>query len=168
MDLQSATDVLTVPFESESAPGPMVVVGPVSLSFLLAGKSIFTVDNGKGTHYTFKVSKVQKAPSDLPVWFVSLLTGPQNTSDYTYLGMVRTESVGSARLTVRLTKASKYADGSTPVAVARWAFKRIQTGQPLPVGYSIHHEGRCGRCGRLLTVPESIVSGFGPECAGKL
>lgn len=28
----------------------------------------------------------------------------------------------------------------------------------------IWHEGKCGRCGRQLTVPESIESGFGPEC----
>ena len=26
------------------------------------------------------------------------------------------------------------------------------------------HEGRCGRCGRKLTVPESIEAGYGPEC----
>jgi len=28
----------------------------------------------------------------------------------------------------------------------------------------VFHEGACGRCGRTLTVPESIASGFGPEC----
>jgi len=27
---------------------------------------------------------------------------------------------------------------------------------------------RCGRCGRVLTVPESVESGFGPECIGRL
>jgi hypothetical protein len=31
----------------------------------------------------------------------------------------------------------------------------------------VWHEGRCGRCGRRLTVPESIESGLGPECATK-
>jgi hypothetical protein len=34
----------------------------------------------------------------------------------------------------------------------------------LPSGWEFRHEGRCGRCGRTLTVPESIDSGFGPEC----
>ena len=29
----------------------------------------------------------------------------------------------------------------------------------------VWHEGRCGRCNRALTVPESIASGIGPECA---
>lgn len=29
----------------------------------------------------------------------------------------------------------------------------------------VWHEGRCGRCARRLTVPESILIGIGPECA---
>jgi hypothetical protein len=28
----------------------------------------------------------------------------------------------------------------------------------------VWHEGSCARCGKKLTVPESIESGFGPEC----
>jgi predicted metal-dependent hydrolase len=32
-------------------------------------------------------------------------------------------------------------------------------------GFNVHHEGKCGRCGRLLTVPSSIESGIGPECS---
>ena len=41
-------------------------------------------------------------------------------------------------------------------------------GAALPEGYEARHEGRCARCGRALTVPESIDSGFGPECARKV
>jgi hypothetical protein len=29
------------------------------------------------------------------------------------------------------------------------------------------HEGRCGKCGRALTVPESIESGLGPVCESR-
>ncbi|MGQ4872128.1 MAG: DUF6011 domain-containing protein, partial [Candidatus Thorarchaeota archaeon] len=32
----------------------------------------------------------------------------------------------------------------------------------LPEKVRIWHEGKCGRCGRRLTVPESIESGYGP------
>src|SRR5882672_9405186 len=32
----------------------------------------------------------------------------------------------------------------------------------------IWHSGSCGRCGRTLTVPESVLSGFGPECINKM
>ena len=31
-------------------------------------------------------------------------------------------------------------------------------------GYKVHHEGKCGRCGRKLTTPESCLRGIGPEC----
>lgn len=37
-------------------------------------------------------------------------------------------------------------------------------GQDLPE-CEVWHEGRCGRCGRKLTVPESIETGIGPDCA---
>lgn len=32
----------------------------------------------------------------------------------------------------------------------------------------VYHHGRCGRCGRKLTDPDSIVQGMGPECRKKL
>jgi len=38
----------------------------------------------------------------------------------------------------------------------------------MPPQMDVHHEGRCGRCNRKLTVPESIENGLGPECAGKM
>ena len=41
-------------------------------------------------------------------------------------------------------------------------------GTELPEQLEFWHAGRCGRCGRRLTVPASIASGFGPECAGRI
>jgi hypothetical protein len=32
----------------------------------------------------------------------------------------------------------------------------------------VWHEGRCAKCGLKLTVPQSIMTGFGPTCAKKL
>jgi Family of unknown function (DUF6011) len=65
---------------------------------------------------------------------------------------------------VVLTAKSHYTAETVPVRVLRWALVRVWNDLPLPEGYRLHHEGRCGRCGRLLTVPESITSGYGPEC----
>lgn len=42
----------------------------------------------------------------------------------------------------------------------------LQTGS-LPEALTFQHSGRCGRCGRKLTVPSSIQTGLGPECAEK-
>jgi hypothetical protein len=35
-------------------------------------------------------------------------------------------------------------------------------------GFEFWHEGRCGCCGKLLTVPESISAGYGPVCLPRM
>jgi hypothetical protein len=47
--------------------------------------------------------------------------------------------------------------------VFAWMWDKLQNGG-LPECVEIHHEGYCGKCGRPLTVPESITSGYGPVC----
>jgi hypothetical protein len=132
--------------------------------FILAGRAIFTLQ-GKETRYTYRVNRSEPkegSPYTSPAYFVSLLTGPDNTADYTYLGML-----DPASGTVRLTRKSQYNDTSKPVQAIQWAFGRIWNGRPLDPA-RMYHIGRCGRCGRALTVPASIEAGIGPECAGKL
>jgi len=124
--------------------------------FLTAGRAIFTVSNPKGERYTYRISK--KDTERGSIYFGSLLTGSDNESDYTYMGLVTGD-------TVRTTAKSAYPATSKPVAVLGWALQVVNGKRTLPEGYAIHHEGRCGRCGRTLTVPESVESGIGPECA---
>ncbi|GMU26254.1 MAG: hypothetical protein AMXMBFR16_11590 [Candidatus Uhrbacteria bacterium] len=135
----------------------------ITREFATAGRAVFTVSNATGERYTFKVKRKDNEAPRPPVYFVSLLTGPDNTRDYTYVGVLNDYN-GS----VRLTAASRYAEDSKPVAVVRWALKKVWERGTLPAGYEILHEGRCGRCGRPLTVPESIKTGLGPECAGRI
>ena len=130
--------------------------------FLTAGKAIFTVESPSGDYYTYKVSAPGKDPES-PVRFVSLLTGPDNESSYTYLGMLSQNGTG-----VRLTPRSRFSPQAQPVRVVDWAVKHIMNDIPFPPNYRVHHEGRCGKCGRTLTTPESIERGFGPECWEKL
>jgi hypothetical protein len=47
-------------------------------------------------------------------------------------------------------------------------FWRHVTAGELPVTLSMQHEGHCGRCGRTLTHPDSINTGYGPECAARI
>jgi len=131
----------------------------VTEDFIKAGKAVFTVDNGKGTHYTYKVTR--KEDGDKVIYFVGLLTGPDNTSNYTYIGLLNTFAKA---LTLKLTRASKMTWNSKPVQVFNWALSVIQKVKTLPEGYSIQHEGRCARCSRVLTDPESIRTGLGPIC----
>lgn len=124
----------------------------LSMQFVLGGKALFSVSNNKGQHFTYKVNHKDER------WFVSLLTGPDNIQDYTYLGMLN----GNGNF--MLTKASKMKLDSLPVKVFVWAIKMMESQTSLPDGYKIQHEGRCCKCGRLLTHPESLDSGIGPEC----
>lgn len=128
--------------------------------FVLAGDAIFTVENGKGEHYTFKVEKKAAEKNYPDTWFVRTMTGTDNVEHYSYLGILDAEYGG-----VRLTRASKFAEDDVRTRVVRWALSKIWAQGTIPEGYAIRHNGFCGRCGRVLTNPESLDTGIGPECA---
>ena len=133
--------------------------------YLLAGNATVTLVSKKtGQRYTYQVQKPKPKPGEAQrgeVYFVKLLTGPLNTADYSYLGMISHNDF-------RLTKASKLTEGSAPVQAFRWAWEQLVGKHRIPESLEIWHEGSCGRCGRKLTVPESIAAGIGPECAEKM
>ena len=134
--------------------------------FALAGNATFTVTSKKtGARYTLKFV----APKDDPESsrrFVSLLAGPDNEADYTYLGMLF--DTHAPKFT--LTQKSRMHGNSPPVLAAKFLCHRVfsHPDAPLPPDLEIRHAGRCGRCNRTLTVPESIDRGIGPECANKM
>lgn len=136
----------------------------ISREFLTAGHAIFTVSNPEGKHYTYRVTAPDDQNELKPVWFVGCLTGPNNTEDYSYLGLLVEDK---NQLKVIWTKKSKFDKEGQAVKVVQWAVGLIWNERPLPPGYKIDHIGQCGRCGRPLTTPESIASGIGPVCAGR-
>lgn len=136
--------------------------------FSLAGKATVTIESLKtGAHYTFQINKAD----DGEVWFVSVLSGPSNETDFTYMGIL----FGTAQKTwfghngteFRLTKKSRYTDDATCVRGFRFFWRFIEAGV-MPQDMQVRHSGHCGRCGRTLTTPESLDRGIGPECANKL
>jgi len=134
---------------------------------ILAGNSRFTlVSRATGARYTFKVSAAKNRDNRAngKLWFVSLLTGPNNEADFTYLGVLR-EGWGSEGVKFGLTAKSRAPPDSAPVKAIGWAIHAIYDRGEIPPTLEIWHEGRCCRCGRTLTVPESIATGLGPECA---
>jgi hypothetical protein len=132
-------------------------------NFILGGKAIFTVRSVTGEHLTFRVLRKDACEKYPEAFFAHLLTGPDNTADYTYMGKLDPKTG-----VVSLTRASRYGDESKPMKVANWALKHAFEEKELPEGYAMYHMGLCGRCGRPLTVPESVESGFGPECIKKV
>jgi hypothetical protein len=45
-----------------------------------------------------------------------------------------------------------------------YVLNKLKTNK-LPEFVEVWHEGKCGKCGRALTVPSSILTGIGPECS---
>lgn len=128
------------------------------LAFVTGGKAFFTLRSVKtGVRYTYRVTQNEKGG-----WFVSLLDGPDNWSNYKYIGFI-----GQSDRRFRVTAKSTLPATSTPVRAFTWTWERLSSGRSIE-GVEVWHEGKCGRCGRKLTVPESIQTGFGPECATKL
>jgi hypothetical protein len=132
--------------------------------YALAGHATLTLTSEKtGARYTYKINQLKDRESGemKPLWFVALLSGPDNTSDYTYMGTI------GATHEFRLTAKSAYKADSLPVRGFQFFWKHVIAGQMAPM-LQVEHSGNCGRCGRLLTVPSSIQSGLGPECASKM
>lgn len=131
--------------------------------FIFAGNATFTIV-GREKRYTYKIKRAEETIgfiSPTP-WFVSVLVGPDNTSNFSYIGII-TES---EKTSIRVTKNSR--SHPVPLAGLEWILRKILVFSPndcLPEHIEFWHQGRCGRCGRPLTVPESIERGIGPECA---
>ena len=137
----------------------------IGQAFITAGHAIFTLV-GTGSRFTYKVNRKDPEPGSRytqPTYFVALLTGSNNETDYSYLGLLD-PTTGQ----VRLTKGSRMTPDAPAVKAITWALPLIFAGKKMPPSFAIMHEGRCGRCGRTLTVPESIITGFGPDCAEKM
>jgi hypothetical protein len=136
-------------------------------AFALAGNSTLTlVSTSTGTRFTFKVQAPMNADKtardlDADIRFVKVLTGADNENSYSYLGFVRRDvfSHGGAKAKVGFAAPSARAFA--------WAWQQFVQDR-LPEALEVWHEGSCGRCGRKLTVPTSIASGFGPECIDKV
>lgn len=144
----------------------------IDTEFILAGKAIFTVKVGPNSlsaaspHYTFKVKRKEGDLLSNTIYFISILTGPDNESSYTYIGVL--DPINGW---VRLTAKSRYTENCVPVKIVRRVLERIWKNEGHVVeaaGWEVYHRGQCGKCGRTLTVPESIESGIGPECAKHL
>ena len=131
-------------------------------AYALGGNATFTIESMvTGTRFTFKVRASTNSGASIGrgVFFVSLLTGPDNTQDYTYLGIIPRDDP----MTFRLTAKSRAGEEAPSVKAFKWLWRQVSAGR-LPALVEVWHEGSCGRCGRTLTVPESVEAGFGPEC----
>jgi len=126
--------------------------------FATAGNAIITLESGStGTRYTYKIRGKKNAKGNYTFWFVSLMVGSNNDSDYSYLGYFKDD--------YKLAFSDKSC--RKPNDKASLAFSYFMSHiDDIPEKLHIYHSCKCGRCGRTLTTPESIERGLGPDCAG--
>ena len=130
----------------------------VAVQFILAGRARFTLVSQKsGARYTYRVTQRDETTPH----FVQVLTGSDNESSYSVLGTL------FEKTTYRHNSRKSPVSPEAPSAKAfAWAWSYLARGE-MPPSCEVWHEGRCGKCGRSLTVPESIESGLGPVCESR-
>jgi hypothetical protein len=148
----TATAELTNEVETAAEMRGQLVAGKRT-AYVLAGKATVTIRSTKtGQRFTYRV---KKSDGDRPVYFVSLLNGADNTDNYAYVGTIFDNGF-------RVTRKSRVAPDAPSVVAFAFFSTHMEDAR-----IEVWHEGACGRCGRVLTVPESIESGLGPVCAEK-
>jgi len=157
--------------------------------FLLGGNATITVLNTEtGERRTIKVSckrdKVDDGWAIKSPFFVNVMTGSCNEEHFTYTGLVPSNAAKTGDKFYAYSpkrggaRSEKAGQGSTAF---KWLWSLIHgrnsngsartPSDNHVAAYSnleIWHEGRCGCCGRKLTVPESIDRGIGPVCWDRL
>lgn len=127
-------------------------------AFMLAGNATITLRSMKTqTRFTYRIRK----SDDGRVHFVSLMTGTDNEGSFRYIGVIRSGEFATTRKT-------KIDDDAPGIRAFDWAWHQLSIVEVMPAQLEVWHEGKCGRCNRKLTVPESIARGIGPECATRM
>lgn len=132
--------------------------------FLLGGNAYFTLRSKRtGNRFTYRA----RSSEDGTAYFISVLTGSDNESSYSFLGTIFDRGHNGFNYTnYRYSNKSRIGIDADSAKAFEWFYKNLQVSK-LGTELEVWHEGRCGRCGRTLTVPESIKLGLGPECARK-
>lgn len=116
---------------------------------------VVTVQNtASGKHRTFRIrtqpDNAKFAPGQR---ILALLTGSDNNTSYTQIGWVQPSGAITLWPKFRTEGYNKLID--VLLRIDYWQNR----------GFKYMYEGRCCRCFRRLTTPDSVTAGIGPECA---
>jgi hypothetical protein len=131
---------------------------------MLAGDAKVTIVSKKtGDRFTYRVVAKKNPSQQLPlsgetpartVHFVSVLNGPDNETDYRFIG-----TIFNGQVYAHGRKSNISAEAPSAKAF-QWCWANLGS-----EAWELWHSGRCARCHRELTDPESIERGLGPVCA---
>jgi hypothetical protein len=137
----------------------------------------FTITNQEGEHRTFRI-RTQKPEARFAAGkrVVALLAGPDNTSDYQGFAFVADDE---DNVRVWLSKRGQgtrsaydwYAYLLKKACEALVGSEGVEASADFVVGgrnYCVQTARACQMCNRLLTDPQSVSRGYGPECWEKV
>lgn len=136
-------------------------------NFIFAGNAIFTVINETtGNRFTFRIRKAGWGTSNVKsdIFYVSVLTGSDNNTCYSFLGSY---FAGKSQMYHHSPK-SKIGASAHSNKVIDWFFNFYTKNPNLYSTVKVYHSGKCGKCGKKLTTPDSIKSGLGPYCSNRV
>lgn len=146
------------------------------MAYVTAGNAVFTlVSHRTGRRFTYKMVKSRTAYNQ---YEIRLLQGDDNMShkDYHFIGRFYDELPLTANYPRIWFKSYGWCyDPGHWIAVSDGllysdqavAWLLLRTSEYLKKGLQFWPSDRCAKCGRLLTDPTSIVTGFGPHCGGR-
>lgn len=136
-----------------------------ALNFMLAGNSEFILYSTKTQdkfRYTLKKKKANKESNNENEEYIYFLN-MYNNGSMEYQGII---AFNSSLNQFKFYKGSKGLGNSSDVRIRSLEFvlNKLFTGQTVG-NLIVYHVGKCGRCGKKLTDPESILTGLGPSCS---
>ena len=134
----------------------------IALDYIMAGKAKVTLESLETkARFTYKITKKESTNAEKPgfIYFVSVYKG----SDSVYAGLISYNENIDKFVYVQGQKGKLPASDQSIKALLYTINMLLKKKNDIKV--NIYHCGVCGRCGRQLTTPESIMSGIGPECA---
>jgi hypothetical protein len=131
-----------------------------AFEFLFGGVAHTTLKSLRtGKQFTYRIVKNVPKPPLPPIHSVSVFVKPPHVKQYGpswhALGFIRDGVLQPYNGFVLKPNHPSF-------RALEWAIKHLPLGTAHDM--EIWHQGECGRCGRLLTHPVSIATGFGPEC----
>jgi hypothetical protein len=125
--------------------------------FLLGGDAKATfVSKKSGLHYTYVIRR-KNLDDERFLHFVSVLNGPNNMQDFTFLGTI----FGGEQY--RHGGRSKVSPNAPSAKAFAWSWDNLESPE-----IEVLHSGKCSHCSQELTNPKSIARGLGPVCAEKI
>jgi hypothetical protein len=129
----------------------------------------FTITSPTGEHRTFQVKTVLKGSLE-GKRTLGLLEGPNNTSDYRPFAFVNDNGItvwrknrGQPDTETGEVKASFHEKAARLI----WNLLTVENSGFEKQGFRVEISKRCLVCNRVLSTPESLEIGIGPECLKK-